>query len=173
MAGRTKKDILETSLDEFFTLWVLIAQTKDALLGVREREYYGYNIKNERRAVLFAIAALGGQAAPVEIARFLFRKINSVTEMLKRMEKQGLIKKLASSGRSKVIVKLTEKGRSIYVQSLQNTSDKRLLSVLSNNEREHLKEYLLKLRSEAARELGIQSHSLIFSPDFNLHRKSK
>ncbi len=63
--------------DEFFSLWVLIAQAKDALLATREREYYQYNVKNERRAVIFSIMALGGQATAVEIARFLFRKLNA------------------------------------------------------------------------------------------------
>jgi len=159
--------------DEYFTLWVLIAQTKDAILRIRERDYDQYNIKNERRAVIFAIVALGGQAAPVEIARFLFRKINSVTEMLKRMEQQGLIRKYKSSGKSKVNVRLTEKGRNTYTQSVQNTSDKRLFSILPRGQREKLKASLLKLRNEAARELGIQSHSLIFSPDFNCYRKTK
>ncbi len=165
------KDKDKVSYDEYFTLWVLIAQAKDALLSVREREYYQYNVTNERRAVLFAIAALGGQATPVEISRFLFRKINSVTEMIKRMEKEGLIKKYQTSGRTKVTVKITKKGFETYCQSLQNDSDKRILSILTKKQREQLAEYLLKLRNEAARELGIQSHSLVFSEDFHNGKK--
>lgn len=153
--------------DEFFSLWVLIAQTKDSLLAAREREYYQYNVKNERRAVLLSIVALGGQATPIEISRFLFRKINSVTEMLNRMEKQGLIKRQKSSGRSKTIVTLTERGKETYSQSLENTTDKRILSKLSKKQREQLRSYLLRIRDESARELGIQSWSLLFSPDFN------
>ena len=157
--------------DEFFSLWVLIAQTKDALLAAREREYYQYHVKNERRAVIFSIIALGGQATAVEIARFLFRKLNSVSEMLKRMEEQGLIEKVKSSGRSKAMIKLTEKGYETYEQSLKNTTDKRVLSILSKKQRENLAAYLLKIRNEAARELGIQTFSLVYSPDFNHHKK--
>jgi len=156
--------------DEFFTLWVLLAQTRDALLAAREREYYQHHIKNERRAVLFAIAALGNNATPIAIARLLIRKINSVTEMLNRMEQQGLIEKCQSSGRSKIVVKLTKRGYEIYHQSLKNSTDKRILSVLSRKQRDQLKQYLLKIRNEAARELGIQSRSLLFTQDFN-HRE--
>jgi DNA-binding MarR family transcriptional regulator len=153
--------------DEFFSLWVLIAQTKDALLAAREKEYNQYKVKNERRAVLLSIIALGGQATPVEISRFLFRRINSVTEMLNRMEQQGLIKKQKSSGRSKVVVKVSEKGYETYNQSLKNSANKRILSRLTKKQREQLRSYLLKIRNEAASELGIQTWSLLFSPDFN------
>jgi len=166
-----RKHYTELIDDEFFTLWVLIAQAKDAVLAVRERDYYQYNVKNERRAVILSIVALGGQATAVEIARFLFRKINSVSEMLKRMEEQELVERIENSGRSKVMVKLTEKGYETYNQSLRNRSDKRILSVLSKRQRENLASYLLKVRNEAARELGIQTFSLVYSPDFNHYKE--
>jgi len=38
--------------DDYFVLWVLIAQTRDALLRAREREYSRFGISNERRAIL-------------------------------------------------------------------------------------------------------------------------
>jgi DNA-binding MarR family transcriptional regulator len=157
--------------DEFFSLWVLIAQTKDALLAAREREYYQYQIKNERRAVILSIIALGGQATTVEIARFLFRKLNSVSEMLKRMEEQGLIEKVISPGSSQAIIKLTPEGYTAYEQSFNNVTDRRILSVLSKKQRKNLASYLMKIRNEAARELGIQPFSLIYSPDFNNHKQ--
>ena len=77
--------------DEYFMLWALIAQNRDAILRARERDYARFGISNERRAVLFIIQNNGGQATPVEIARGLFRELHSVTEMLKRMEADGLI----------------------------------------------------------------------------------
>jgi DNA-binding MarR family transcriptional regulator len=52
----------------------------------------------------------------VEIARNLFRELHSVTEMLKRMEKDGLIMRYKASGRSRVEVKLTEKGLDVFNQ---------------------------------------------------------
>ena len=72
-------------------LWVLIAQTKDAILRARERDYARFGISNERRAVLYIIQNNGGRATPVEIARELFRELHSITEMLKRMEEDGLV----------------------------------------------------------------------------------
>ena len=114
-------------------LWALIAQTKDAILRARERDYARYGISNERRAVLFTIQNNGGRATPVEIARGLFRELHSITEMLKRMEADGLITRHKGTGRSKVEVELTEKGLDVFKQSLCNETDKRIFSVLSKS----------------------------------------
>ncbi len=105
-------------------LWVLIAQTRDAILRARELEYAQYGISNERRAVLAIIQNSGGRATPVDIARNLFRELHSVTEMLARMEKDGLVTRHKGTGRSKVEVSLTEQGLDVFHQSLYSETDK-------------------------------------------------
>jgi DNA-binding MarR family transcriptional regulator len=153
--------------DEYFMLWVLVAQTKDAILRARERDYARYGISNERRAVLFIIRNNGGQATPVEIAHQLFRELHSVTEMLKRMEKDGLITRHKGTGRSKVEVRLTAKGLDVFNQSLRNETDKRIFSALKPKERERLASYLFKLRGTALRDLGIPEWRFRFPLDPN------
>jgi DNA-binding MarR family transcriptional regulator len=144
-----------TSMDEYFLLWVLIAQTKDAIVRARERDYARFGISNDRRAILFFIESNGGTATPVEIARNLFRELHSVTEMLKRMEKDGLVIRSKGTGRSKVEVRLTEAGHDVFNQSLHNETDQRIFSVLTKAERERLQAYLWKLRSRVLEDLGI------------------
>ena len=141
--------------DEYFILWVLIAQCKDAILRARERDYARYGISNERRAILYIIQNNGGRATPVDIARDLFRELHSITEMLKRMEKDGLIIRHRGSGRSKVEVTLTEKGLDVFNQSLHNQTDERIFSVLPKEDRERLASYLWQLRSKVLDDLGI------------------
>jgi len=148
--------------DEFFMLWILIAQNRDAILRARERDYARYGISNERRAVLYIIQNNGGRSTPVEIARDLFRELHSVTEMLKRMEQDGLIERHQGSGRSKVEVSLTEKGRSVFEQSLHNETDKRIFSALTKTERARLASYLFRLRSRVLEDLGIPQWQLNF-----------
>ena len=146
----------QTSLEEeYFLLWVLIAQTKDALLKARERDYARFCIGNDRRAVLFAIESNGGAATPVEVARLLFRELHSVTEMLKRMEADGLITREKSSGRSRIEARITEKGLDVFNQSLHNPTDKRVFSVLTKKERERLRSLLMKLRRRTLQDLGV------------------
>jgi DNA-binding MarR family transcriptional regulator len=153
--------------DEYFMLWVLLAQNKDAILRARERDYARYGISNERRAVLYIIQNNGGRATPVEISLALFRELHSVTEMLKRMEADDLIERHKGSGRSKVEVTLTDKGHAVFEQSLHNETDRRIFSVLTKKEREALASTLFKLRGKVLQDLGIPDWQLNFPLDPN------
>ncbi|HTX68026.1 MAG TPA: MarR family transcriptional regulator [Thermoleophilia bacterium] len=148
------------SADDPFLLWVLIAQTKDAILKARQRDYARFGISDDRRAILYIIMDNGGRATPVIIARNLFRELHSVTEMLKRMEKDGLVERRKGTGRSKVEVVITEKGRDVFEQSHHNETDQRVFGVLTKQERERLSLYLWKLRSRVLQDLGIPEWSL-------------
>ena len=100
-------DVQELKADEYFSLFVLLAQTKDAMLRARQVEYAPHGISNDRRALLWVIQSYGGQATPTEIGRKFFRELQSITEMLGRMEKDGLVAKGPGPGRSKTAFKLT------------------------------------------------------------------
>lgn len=146
--------------DDPFLLWVLIAQTKDAILKARQRDYARFGISDDRRAILYIIMDNGGTATPVVIARNLFRELHSVTEMLKRMEKDGLVERRKGTGRSKVEVVITQQGIDVFEQSYHNETDQRIFSALTKQERERLSQYLWKLRSRVLEDLGIPEWSL-------------
>lgn len=148
-------DSCELKADEYFGLFVLVAQTKDAILRARQVEYEPYGINNERRALLWVIQSYGGSASPVQIARRFFRELQSITEMLRRMEKDGLVTRHRGTGRSKTVVRLTTKGSETLKQSMHNETDQRIFSVLTADERDQLAAYLLKLRAKALEELGV------------------
>jgi DNA-binding MarR family transcriptional regulator len=150
----------EPEIDEFFYLWVLSAQTSDALIRARERDLARYDITNERRAVLFIIENNGGRVAPVQIARELFRELHSVTELLKRMEKAGLVMRHKGTGRSKVEVTLTDEGKRVLDVSQDSETEKRVFSALTRRERERLGCFLLKLRARVLEDLGIREWDL-------------
>jgi DNA-binding MarR family transcriptional regulator len=153
--------------DEYFMLWVLIAQTKDAILRARELEYARYGISNERRAILAIVQRNGGRSTPVDIARDLFRELHSVTEMLVRMERDGLIVRHKGTGRSKVEVSLTEQGLDVFHQSLNSEADSKIFSVLTKKQRERFAQYLWKLRGRTMEHLGIPEWQLSFLPEPN------
>ncbi len=153
--------------DEFFVLWILIAQAKDALSKVRHRELERFNINRERRAILWAIQNNGGKSTPVGIARLLLKELNSVSEMLKRMEKEGLVKRGKRSGKSSLVVTITKKGEEIFHQSLKNPMDKRILSILPKKRRERLAADLWAIRNQALRELGIPEWHITFPANPN------
>jgi DNA-binding MarR family transcriptional regulator len=153
--------------DEFFVLWLLIAQAKDAVSKARHRDLERFNINKERRAILWSVQNDGGESTPVKIARQLFKELHSVSEMLKRMERQELVTISKRAGKSSAIVKLTKKGEEIFNQSRHNEVDKRIFSVLPKKRRERLASDLWAIRNQALRELGIPEWHIKFPSDPN------
>jgi DNA-binding MarR family transcriptional regulator len=156
---------VERITDQSFYLWVLVAQTRDAMLRAREKDNARFGITDERATILYIIDARGGHATTVEIARDFFRELHSITAMLKRMESAGLISRHDGPGRSKFEVRLTEEGRAVLERARQNEADERVMSVLTKRERERLSSLLGKVRSRALEDLGIREWELHLPPD--------
>ena len=97
----------------------------------------------------------------------LFKELNSVSEMLKRMEKIGLVTIEKRPKRSSAIVRLTGKGEEIFSQSRVNEVDKRIFAVLPKRRREQLASDLWTIRNRALRELGIPEWHINFPSDPN------
>jgi len=143
-----------SSTDKYYDLWVLLADTKEAILKSRQRELIRHNITATQAAILFIIQAIGDQATPSEISRQIFRKPSTVTEILNRMEKQGLVTKVKDLNRKNLVrVVLTDKGREAYHLSSQRKSIRKIMSSLPPDNRQHLRSLLQTLREEALKYL--------------------
>jgi len=144
-----------SSTDKYYELWVLLADTKEAILKSRQRELIRHNITATQAAILFIIQTIGDQATPSEISRQIFRKPSTITEILNRMEKQGLVKKVKDLNRKNLVrVVLTDKGREAYHLSSQRKSIRKIMSSLSPEDRKQLRSLLHTLREEALKYLG-------------------
>ena len=141
-------------VDQDYELWVLLHQPRDAVFKAREKELSPYGISTMQAAVLFIILAIGNEATPTEISRWLFREPHSVSNRLSRMEKEGLVTKVKDLHRKSLVrVALTEKGRQAYYQSAKRESIHQTMSSLSEEERQQLRSYLVKLRDQALKQL--------------------
>ena len=141
---------------EDYKLWVLLHQTKDAMHHNREKELALYGLSPIMAATLFIIQAIGEKPTPAEIARWLFRQPHSVTGLLNRMVKEGLITKTKDLDKKNLVrISITEKGKIAYEQSRNHESIRRILSVLSREEQEQLRSTLGKLRKKALEELEL------------------
>ena len=142
-----------SSGDQYHDLWLLIAFTRDAILNARQIELGLYNTTSRRAGILFFIQTLGNPT-PAEISRHIFRKASSVSELLGRMERNGLIKKVKDPTRqNRIRVMLTEKGHEVYHQSTKRESIRRIMSSLSDEEIQQLMSYLMRIRNRALEEL--------------------
>ena len=143
-----------SSIDHDYNLWVLLAQARDAMIRARHHELQQYNISGRQSATLSAIHTLGEKATPTEISRLMFRTDHSVSELVGRMEKQGLVRKLRNlESKHSVRVELTDKGREAYLQSTNRESIHNIMSSLSKEQRRQLRSFLLILRQAALTEL--------------------
>ena len=142
------------SVDEDYKLWVLLSQAADTALRARQKELERYDISTAEAAVLFAVQAIGERATPVEITRWLLREPHTVTELLHRMERVGLVTKTKDLEKKNMVrVSITAKGRHAYEQSTKRKSIRKVMSALSREERQQLGSYLERLRNKALGEL--------------------
>ena len=148
--------------DEDYQLWLLLNQVNDGMARARENEVGQFGVSLIQAAAMFVIKAIDGPATPTEIARWLFREQNTVSQLLIRMEKQGLVRRVKSQKRnpenkSTLRVVLTDKGEDIFREQLEGRAViHRILSRLTPRERRNLKAYLQKLREQTVEELVVR-----------------
>ncbi len=153
--GGTMKNI--SPMDEDYNLWVLLHQTTDAALRARQKELDQFDISVIEVGVLLVIQAIGEKATPSEISRRIFREPHSVSALLNRMEKKGLVRKTQDLDRKNLVrVSITEKGQQAYDKSTRRKSIYKIISSLSEEERQQLRSCLEKLRNKAFKELTVE-----------------
>lgn len=141
--------------DPDYQLFGLIIEATDAMHKARQKELLEHNINMSWSAILLTVKALGDKATPIAIGRWLLRERHTVSELLDKMESDGLVKKIRDLDRkNRVRVVLTPKGLETYEKSRAGKVFPKVVSSLTKSEREHLKKCLRLLRNEALNSLG-------------------
>lgn len=137
--------------------WMLLRQAWEATLGATEKELAKRGASVAEADVLFAVANHGGPITPAEIARWMFRKTQSVAGLLNRMEKRGLVERRRDQqDRRLTSVVMTEKGKQLYGSADSSDAIMKIMSCLSPQDTEHLERCLRQLRESALRQLGLE-----------------
>jgi len=140
-------------MDEY-NLWLLLQQTSDATVRARQKELDEFGISVVEVGVLEIIHL--NNTTPAKISRQIFREPHSVSALLNRMEKKGLLTKAKDLDRKNMVrVSITDKGRETYYKSTRN-SIYRIMSPLSAQEQRQLGACLEKLRNKAFKELTVE-----------------
>ena len=154
------------SADEIYELWTLLLQAGWSLFELRNAELQPSGITTMHAAILFFMQAIGNDATPAEIARWILRKPNTVSAMLDRMEKSELIVRSKDMPKkNRVRITMTEKGREALQASLERKSIHRVFSLLSDDERQRLRAYLNIIRNATLMELRKSPHNVPFPQD--------
>ncbi len=135
-------------------LWVLLDQTRDTISRAREMELSQYKITKIQASVLFMLLTQNRKIALSDISKWILREPHSISSLISRMERNGLVKKVKEPGEDRIQVILTDKGQQIYSQ-ITWRSIEMVFSSLSAEEKRSLQSNLKKLRSKARGLMGL------------------
>ena len=153
--ANAKKKKTRASEDREYDLWILISRVYHMIAKLRNVEMNKYGILPVQAYMLFVIQAMGNATTPAELSRFVYQQRNSVSDILKRMEKQGLItKEKRPDGSRRVLVKMTQKGDKVLQLSRQREHLHNIISVLSEEKRRQLESLLELLKDSAIEEFA-------------------
>ena len=144
--------------DKDYELFILLCEAREVITSARAKELRKYNANPAQASILHVLHVFGNGFMPADIARKLIRKPHSISEMLQKMKKNGLVKIIRNNEiRNRRLVILTEKGCELYAKTTLRKSIHKVLSVLSEEEKQQLHLYLQKLKDSALKELGSES----------------
>jgi DNA-binding MarR family transcriptional regulator len=143
--------------DQDYRLWAIMTQVRWAIHRLRQLELSKIGVTPEQVALLICAEALGNKATPAEIARWRRRNPNTISSLVNRMVKLGLVTKTNDLKRKDMIrVSLTEKGKKLHDTLTRENSISEVFSVLSDSEKKQLEKTLKILRTKAFIVLGIE-----------------
>ncbi len=153
-----KKHALE---DRDFASWVFMARTRDAIFRNRVKELQKHNLSVRQASVLIVLEELDEKATPAEVSKWVFREPHSVSDFLKRMERDGLIKRIKDLARKNMIrIEITDKGREAVHNAKKIEPVHKIMAVLSNEEHRQLMVIMQKLWDKALEELRIENRPI-------------
>jgi DNA-binding MarR family transcriptional regulator len=140
--------------DSDFDMWVLMDNAHFAVARARFLEIAQYELTKEQAQVLYVLQNSGGSATQAQIADFTMRQHHSVSTLVNRMSKDGLVEKEKYPNGKGFRINITKKGSEKY-QKVTKDSVKMIFSSLSPDERQQLARHLKQLYKTARKLLGL------------------
>jgi len=141
--------------EQEFKLWVMLEQAQSAVFAAREKELAQFGISPMKAAVLFIANSIGRQATPAEIARWILRKSHTVSGLLDRMEKDGLVTRAKNLPKKNLVrVTITAKGQKALRQAMKREYIRRIFASVPEKNRQELYDQLEKIREKGLKLSG-------------------
>ena len=137
--------------------WMLLRQAWEATLRATEKDLKKKGATLAEADVLFVVDNYEGPTTPAEIARWVFRRTQSVAGLLNRMEKRDLVERRKDQeDRRLTRIVMTQKGKQLYASADSTGTIQKIMSCLSPQDTEHLERCLKQLRQCALQHLGME-----------------
>ena len=139
------------SQEAVLKLWTLLHRVRDRLVLCEDSIFSEFGLTMEQFALLAAVRAWDGSLRPSELAAILGRSPNSVSMLVDRMVKDGLVKRTRDRKDRRVVnVSLTGKGEKAVVEAAPAGWElfQKLLSPVSDKDRHALVGLLETIKCE-------------------------
>jgi len=140
----------EVVLPPEYQVWFALHEVDTGILKAIENELRPFQISAPATGLMYVLQASGEPVTLNELSRWLFRRPHSVSELVSRMARQGLVRKVKDQKRKgSVRVKLTKKGEQVldqYMKEMKVVS--KIISCLSKGEADVFMKCLEKLRKK-------------------------
>jgi DNA-binding MarR family transcriptional regulator len=131
-------DELTSSISNY-DLWMSLVKVHHSLFFLRQKELSPSHIAAQQLQVLRVIQGLGTDATLSAIAKKVERKLDVISRQAVRMEKDGLIKRVKDSPKSRLLrIELTAKGLEMLKISHESESINAAFFVLNDEERRQM-----------------------------------
>ena len=137
-----------------YSIWGKITEVYDLICRARSVELRKLDLTAEKSKILRVLMVENGTSTINEISNLTLKRHNTISLIIKRMEKDGLVKreKVDSSNRYKITI--TKKGINLFETMPLNSIDL-IFSALSSDEKETFLSLLDKLDKQTRHVLGL------------------
>jgi DNA-binding MarR family transcriptional regulator len=108
--------------EDCFTSWLLLDYTRFSIARLRNIELAKIEITPEQAAILQILMRNDGKSTIREISYSWMRQLHSVSTLVRRMEKQGLISIVKYPKRKKLDVVISDRGREMSLLLLMSSA---------------------------------------------------
>jgi DNA-binding MarR family transcriptional regulator len=141
--------------DPRIVLYGLLDQTRETIFKAVELELGQYQMSTPQVKIMHMLAQGNGGMTLSELASGTVRELNSISTLIARMQKKGLVKKVKKQRDDKTYVTLSDRGRDIYNNTITEHSIYLIFDALSEEEKREFAALLRKLQSKARSLLGL------------------
>jgi DNA-binding MarR family transcriptional regulator len=137
-----------------FVLWRLLVNSMSSISRLRDLELAELGITPEQSAVLLLLTSNNGKSNINHMAESWAKQRNSVSTLIDRMSKLGLVTKTRRPGKRELEIEITQKGLELQNKISRVTQDE-VFKALSLEDKQKLAQYLKLLLIRSRRMLGL------------------
>jgi DNA-binding MarR family transcriptional regulator len=152
---QTKGRKMRKADDPRIVLYSLLDSTRETISKAIDLELAQYQMSSPQVKIMHILAQSDNGMTLDSLAESTVRELNSISTLVSRMQKKGLVTKVRTKDNQKIYVRLTDKGKDIYNNTVTEQSIYLIFDALSAEEKKALAALLAKLQLKARNILGL------------------